>query len=467
MRCPLLLLLLGPLYTVIQAQQIYVKETLTGIIDQEAILPCTISSDPNIRVSQIMWEKGGNSIAVYSPQHGTHVSEPNRYQLLEPSPSSATLRILSLRAAEEGDYSCEVTLFPAGNRKATTKLAVIAVPQNSAEANSEALANGEEQTVATCRSSNGRPPSRITWQTSLPGNVTTIMTNGTNGTYTVVSRYVMTPTSQADGMPITCNIDHESAAVPIPLRLSVMYPPEVTVEGYDDNWHLKRNGVFLTCSAKGNPHPTSYTWKTADGSSLPPTVRAKDNMLYVDEVDERVNRSFLCEVTNALGSRAYRQDVLVREHAMQTQTNAGAIAGGVIGVILVLLLLAAIVFIVIKRKGLHSKQDRGTYSPKTRVFGTGKPSQEFTYQDDGELDKPLKGPGPMRDSGLSPSLGEDEDEEERLKYKVLEDDEEDERFNEVGPMLQLRPHPQIGAYLDDDMESQTDGSIISRTAVYV
>lgn len=49
-----------------------------------------------------------------------------------------------------------------------------------------------------------------------------------------------------------------------------------------------------------------------DGSPLPASVRAKDNVLYVDEVDERVNRSFLCEVTNALGSRASRQDVLVR-----------------------------------------------------------------------------------------------------------------------------------------------------------
>ncbi|KAM5132018.1 nectin-2 isoform 3-T3 [Mantella aurantiaca] len=416
-----------------------------------------------------MWEKDGRSIAVYSPQHGTHMTEPSNFQLIDPLQSSAALRISSVRAIDEGDYSCEVTLFPAGNRKATTKLVVIAVPQNSAEANTETIANGEEQTVATCRSSNGRPPSHITWQTSLPGNVSTTMTNNTDGTYTVVSQYVLTPTSQADGTPITCNINHQSAVVPIPLRLSVQYLPEVTIEGFDDNWHLKRNGVYLTCSAKGNPPPTSYIWRTADGSPLPPTVRAKDNMLYVDEVDERVNRSFLCEVTNALGSQAYRQDVIVREHAVQTQTNAGAIAGGVIGVILVLLLLAAIVFIVIKRKGLHSKQDRGTYNPKTRVFGTGKSSQEFTYQDDGELDKPLKGPGPMRDSGLSPSLGEEEedDEEERMKYKVLEDDEEDERFNEVGPMLQLRPHPQTDSYLDDDMESQTDGSIISRTAVYV
>ncbi|KAM5132017.1 nectin-2 isoform 2-T2 [Mantella aurantiaca] len=366
MQCPLLLLLLGPLYTVIQAQQIAVKDKLTGIIGQEVTLPCTISSnDPNIHVSQIMWEKDGRSIAVYSPQHGTHMTEPSNFQLIDPLQSSAALRISSVRAIDEGDYSCEVTLFPAGNRKATTKLVVIAVPQNSAEANTETIANGEEQTVATCRSSNGRPPSHITWQTSLPGNVSTTMTNNTDGTYTVVSQYVLTPTSQADGTPITCNINHQSAVVPIPLRLSVQYLPEVTIEGFDDNWHLKRNGVYLTCSAKGNPPPTSYIWRTADGSPLPPTVRAKDNMLYVDEVDERVNRSFLCEVTNALGSQAYRQDVIVREKPNYSGAGAtGGIIGGIIAGIVGIAVVATVILICRQqRKNETAKDDEEFEGP--------------------------------------------------------------------------------------------------------
>lgn len=359
MQCPLFFLLLGPLYTVLQAQEISVNDQKTGIIGQVIDLPCTIgSNDPNIHVSQIMWEKGGTSIAVFSPQHGTHISDPTTFQLINPSQSSATLRISSVRANNEGEYSCEVTLFPSGNRKATTKLAVIAVPQNSAEANTEATANGEEQTVATCRSSNGRPPSLITWQTSLPGNVTTIMTNNTDGTYTVVSRYVMTPTSQADGMPITCNINHESTMVPIPLMLSVKYPPEVTVEGFDDNWHLKRNGVYLTCSAKGNPPPTSYKWKTVDGSPLPSTVRVQENILFVDEVDERVNRSFLCEVTNELGSRAYRQDVLVREKPNNSGAGAtGGIIGGIIAAIVGIAVVATVILICRQQKKNETAKD--------------------------------------------------------------------------------------------------------------
>ncbi|XP_063798672.1 nectin-2 isoform X1 [Pseudophryne corroboree] len=466
MQIPLFLLL--GLCAVLQAQQVSVKDKLTGFIGQEVILPCTITNqDPNVHVSQIMWMKDGVNVVAYSPVLGTHPSDAAHFQLLEPSENNATLRILNVRATDEGEYVCEATTFPHGNRNAATALTVKAMPQNSAVVSSGVVAGDQEQVVATCRSANGRPPPGITWQTSLAGNVSNTVTNNSDGTSTVVSQYLTKPTWTADGMPILCIINYESTETPIPLKLSVQYPPMATVDGFDDNWHLNRKGAYLSCVGRGNPPPTSYTWKTADGSPLPSSVRAQNNILYVDEVDERVNRTFLCVVTNALGSREFRQDVFVREHAVLAQTNAGAIAGGVIGGILFLLLLAAIIFIVIKRGGLQNKKDRGTYNPKTRVFGTGKPSQEFTYQDDGELDKPLKSSGPMRDSGLSPSLGEEEEEEERMKYKVLEDDEEEERFNEVGPMLQLRPHPQHDSYLDDDMESQNDGSFISRTAVYV
>ncbi|XP_056398387.1 nectin-2 isoform X1 [Hyla sarda] len=464
----LFFLLLGLLCSVLQAQEVSVTSKLTGIIGKEIVLPCTFTStDSSVKVTQIMWMHGSTSLGVYSPHLGIHLSNPSHFQLVEPSNTSATLKIYPVVYTDEGEYTCEVTTFPGGNVKATTTMVIKAIPQNSAEANPGVVASDQVQAVATCKSANGRPPSRITWHASIPYNESTDMVNNTDGTYTVVSKFLITPTWIADGMPVTCIINDDSSDYPIPLKLSVQYSPVVTIEGFDDNWHLHRNGVYLTCNGKGNPPPTSYTWKTADGSPLPASVRAKDNVLYVDEVDQRVNRTFLCEVTNALGSRASRQDVFVREHAMQPQTNAGAIAGGVIGGILVLLLLVAIIFIVIKRGGLH-KKDRGTYNPKPRVFGTGKPTEQFTYQDDGDLDKPLKGPIPMRDSGLSPSLGdEDDDEVERMKYKVLEDDEEEERFNEVGPMLQLRPHHPMDSYLDDDMESQTDGSIISRTAVYV
>lgn len=68
-------------------------------------------------------------------------------------------------------------------------------------------------------------------------------------------------------------------------------------------------------------------------------------------------------------------------------------------------------------------------------------------------------------------LSNELDDAERRKFDELEEEERYDHFTGGAPILQLRPpHDQddmIGDYLDDDMESQRDGSVISRTAVYV
>ncbi|XP_069803632.1 nectin-2 isoform X2 [Dendropsophus ebraccatus] len=353
------LLLLGLLCSVLQAKEVSVTDKVTGFIGKEVILPCTFTStDPSVRVTQIMWMHGSTSLAVFSPHLGIHLSDPSRFQLVEPSQSSATLKISPVRYTDEGEYVCEVTTFPGGNVKATTTMVVKAIPQNSAEANSGVVAGDQEQAVATCKSANGRPPSRITWHSSIPGNVSNSMINNTDGTYTVVSQYLITPTWLADGMPITCIVNDESSDYSIPLKLSVQYSPVVTIEGFDDNWHLHRNGVYLTCNGKGNPPPTSYIWKTVDGSPLPASVRAKDNMLYVDEVDERVNRSFVCEVTNALGSRASRQDVLVRATPNTVGAGTtGGIIGGIIAAIVGIAVAATVIMICRQQRRNETAKD--------------------------------------------------------------------------------------------------------------
>ncbi|XP_068099135.1 nectin-1-like [Hyperolius riggenbachi] len=204
--------------------QAQVNVQVTGLIGQEVILPCTFHrSDPNKRIVKILWIKDGDGLVVaFKFKSETFVSDPN-FKLLEPSWSNAALQILQVHAKDEGDYMCKVTVSPDEIFRSSSSLFVKAMPQNSAEANTEVIANGEEQTVATCVSANGRPPSQITWQTSIPGNVMTTMTSNTNGTYTVVSQYAMVPTSYANKLPITCIINHDLINTSIPLKLSVLY----------------------------------------------------------------------------------------------------------------------------------------------------------------------------------------------------------------------------------------------------
>ncbi|KAM4015487.1 nectin-2 isoform 2-T2 [Anomaloglossus baeobatrachus] len=424
----LLCSLLGLLCSVLQAQDVSVSNRRTSNIGEDVTFSCTFSStDPTVRVTQIMWMKGTAKLAVYNPQHGTYVEDPTHFQMVDQSENSATLKILRIRYTDEGEYLCEVTTFPGGNMKANTSMIVKATPQNSAEANTKVVAGDQEQVVATCNSVNGRPPARITWHATIPGNVSNNMVNNTDGTYTVVSQYLLTPTWTADGMPVTCIINYESTDYPIPLKLSVQYTPVVTIEGFDDNWHLHRNGVYLTCNGKGNPPPTSYIWKTADGSPLPASVRAKDNVLYVDEVDERVNRSFLCEVTNALGSRASRQDVLVRE---KPNSSGAGTTGGIIGGIIAGIVGIAVATTVI----MICRQQR----------------RNETAKDDEELDAPpaYKPPPPSLKLQTEQPSGE-----ETLLTK-LPQQPEITYHEEMTPPRFRQPHPRLHLDLENDYLEQ-------------
>uniref|UniRef100_A0ACB8FSW9 Uncharacterized protein n=1 Tax=Sphaerodactylus townsendi TaxID=933632 RepID=A0ACB8FSW9_9SAUR len=151
--------------------------------------------------------------------------------------------------------------------------------------------------------------------------------------------------------------------------------------------------------------------------------------------------------------------------AKRQSGSAGALAGAVVGGILALALLVALVAVfVLRRRRLRAT--KGSYDPKTRVFGNGTaPPPVRTFA---ELDRPLKAaPGRGREEE------EDEDEEEELRkerrlpygYPTRHLEDEEEQFDQLGPMLRLGSSPH--GYEYDDMESQHDGSIISKTAVYV
>lgn len=118
--------------------------------------------------------------------------------------------------------------------------------------------------------------------------------------------------------------------------------------------------------------------------------------------------------------------------------------GAVGGTLLVLLLLAggslAFILLRVRRRrkspgggGGGDSSGGGPYDPKTQVFGNG-----------GPVFWTPTAPGPLKPEG-----------------KDEEDEEDEEEKAEEGLML---PPPKA---LEDDMESQLDGSLISRRAIYV
>ncbi|XP_070080715.1 poliovirus receptor homolog isoform X4 [Equus przewalskii] len=94
-------------------------------------------------------------------------------------------------------------------------------------------------------------------------------------------------------------------------RLRVLDPPEVSISGYDDNWYLGRSEATLSCDVRSNPEPTGYDWSTTRGP-LPPSAVAQGSRLLIHTVDDLINTTFICRVTNTLGTSQAELTVLVR-----------------------------------------------------------------------------------------------------------------------------------------------------------
>ncbi|XP_036690450.1 nectin-2 isoform X3 [Balaenoptera musculus] len=362
-KLPLLLLLLLLLReTGAQDVRVRAAAEVRGHLGDTVELPChLLPPAPEIRVSQVTWlrldaPEGNQNVAIFHPLYGPSFPSPKpgkeRLSFVNAGQSTgagqgtelevrdATLALRGLTVEDEGNYTCEFATFPRGTSRGVTWLRVIAQPQNHAETQ-EVTLSLDPVPVARCVSTGGRPPARVSWLSSLDGEARESQVSGPlPGTVTVTSRFTLVPLGQADGVKVTCKVEHESFEEPVllPVTLSVRYPPEVSISGYDDNWYVGRSEASLNCDVRSKPEPTGYDWSTTSGV-FPASAVAQGPKLIVHSVDRLFNTTFICTVTNAVGTGHAEQVVLVRE----TPNTAGAGAtGGIIGGIIAAIIATAV-----------------------------------------------------------------------------------------------------------------------------
>ncbi|XP_051901464.1 nectin-1-like isoform X2 [Pristis pectinata] len=448
---------------VTSAQHVKVEPSVSGFLGNQVVLRCQfVDPAASVTVTQVTWVKDPSgakqNLAVHNPDLGTNypTNTGGRIHFRDPSLRDATLVIDRLLMSDDGIYSCEFATYPEGNQEAATNLTVLATPKNTANP-VVARAGDSEVPVATCTSAEGKPASSISWEGNVPGNASTEHTLNPDGTTTVSSKFQAVPTGPMDGTELRCVVTQRTLGQPqvIPVTLSVQYPPIVTIEGYDDNWYLEREHASLTCNVKANPAAGEYKWYM-NGGSIPSSMRMMGHQLTVDRVSYQVNGTFTCEASNSLGRSSGSVDIVVRERKAGT-SNAGAIAGGVIGGILALLLVVCLAGFLLRRR---RREAAGSYDPKTRVFGVrngAAPQPDFAYRPDSDSEK---GPSLVPTTPTTTAA-----EESLLPASANYPEEEEEK--EEGPVLSPTLHKDLDPVLEDDMESQRDGSIISKKAVYV
>nr|XP_044615545.1 nectin-2 isoform X1 [Equus asinus] len=409
---PLLLLLLRE--TGAQDVQVRVLPEVRGHLGGTVELPCHLLPPASeVQVSQVTWMRMdaagiSSNVAVFHPLYGPSFPSPKpgkerlSFVTARQSPGAgqgakmelrdATLALGGLTVEDEGNYTCEFATFPQGTGRGVTWLRAIAQPQNRIE-KQEVPLSLEPVPVARCVSTGGRPPPGADLWSPLDGEARESQVSGSvPGTVTVTSRFTLVPLGRADGVEVICKVEHESFKEPdlLSVSLSVRYPPEVSISGYDDNWYLGRSEATLSCDVRSNPEPTGYDWSTTSGT-LPASAVAQGPQLIIHSVDKLVNTTFICTVTNAVGTGRAEQVVLVRE----TPNTAGAGAtGGIIGGIIAAIIATAVAAtgIIIcrqqqKEQGLQGAEEEDDQegppsykppTPKAKLEEPEMPSQLFT-----------------------------------------------------------------------------------------
>lgn len=487
--------LLASIFPVVRPQVVLVNDTISGFIGTNVVLHCSFTNpQPSVKITQVTWQKATNgsktNVAIFNPTMGTSILPPygDRVAFRNPSFRDGTIELLRLELDDEGVYICEFATFPSGNRESQLNLTVLAKPTNSMESGpSPIIATpgvARKIVVATCMSANGKPASTITWETTLKGEPEYEEIKNSNGTTTVISRYRLVPSREAHRQTLTCVINYQLDRFTKTTTLNVHYEPEVSIEGFDGNWYLKRSDVKLTCKSDANPPATSFRWRMINGT-IPENVEIQNTTLFFKgPVTYSLAGTYECEVANAIGTRSSLLEVNVTEFpfiptptGQQDKSSVPAIPmaiiGGVVGGVVLVLVVAVVLFVVLRRRHHTFK---GDYNTKKHIYGNGYSkagvpqhppmSQSLQYPEDSDDEKKL---GQLTSSyeeedEAGRKLGPKYDDESKRPYLTMDEGDTQEYNDDRTLSFQYDPE-QID--IVDNMVSQNDGSFISKKEWYV
>lgn len=337
------------------------EEELEAYPTESVDLRCQfIDGGGKTKLTQVSWiwepiDGQRDNIAVYHPIYGQSFPNPlfkDRVMFLHNSLENPSIRISELKMSDAGRYTCEYATYPSGNEQGTTTLIMLAKPKNAARVLT-VQAGTKSVVVAQCEAVEGKPAASIKWLGSVGGNHSTSSSSGPDGTVTVRSEYRLVPTAEDNGREVTCLVDQrtQDQTWVYPVKLSVEYPPSVSIEGYDHNWYMGRSDAVLLCLSNANPAPTTVTWTSLSGP-LPDSVEVDGNKLTVRKVDDAVNTTFVCEVKNKLGATRNQITTIVidEQRQMGDAPSTGAVIGGILGALAVIGIVTGVILYIRKRQ---------------------------------------------------------------------------------------------------------------------
>ncbi|KAA0723019.1 Nectin-4 Nectin cell adhesion molecule 4 [Triplophysa tibetana] len=324
--------------------------TLCSLAEDNTRLPCRFNkSDSEVKVIQVMWihekSKGGEEQIITA--HFTDGQTENtgytgrvRFENSDPIADSA-LTLMGTSPADEGKYICKVATFPTGNFETEITLTVWTKPIASLEP--IIMVEGQSYSLAaTCRSV-AKPMAGLSWDTELPGR----SKNHSFDDGVASIQFSLHPLRSMNGQKLDCLVWHPSQKGPhrITNNLTVHYPPNALISGYEDNWHVDMEEAVLQCKGQGNPKPYQFKW-TRKGENLPESVTVEGGMLRFSRPLRLTDKgAYICTTTNLVGSGKAEIELNISESSLQgTSVNyiLMIIIGGVAAVVVLFLIIVIV-----------------------------------------------------------------------------------------------------------------------------
>lgn len=107
---------------------------VTVVLGQDAKLPCFYRGAPDEQVGQVAWARvdpneGTRELALLHSKYGLHVSPTYEDRVEQPPPPrdplDGSVLLRNAVQADEGEYECRVSTFPAGSFQARMRLRVL------------------------------------------------------------------------------------------------------------------------------------------------------------------------------------------------------------------------------------------------------------------------------------------------------------------------------------------------------
>ncbi|XP_023257383.1 T-cell surface protein tactile-like [Seriola lalandi dorsalis] len=132
-------------------------EVTEAVVGQNITLPCTVKSDPQLKIVNVEWSKKNTKLALYSQLYGVHLFWPNVTIQIENDTANKLMgSYLHLPAVNEWDsgiYICDIAAFPSGSIRRETELKIKVVVKVTCDVDGAVdVRNGENVTIR-CRAS--------------------------------------------------------------------------------------------------------------------------------------------------------------------------------------------------------------------------------------------------------------------------------------------------------------------------